>query len=1064
MCGGLTAQTAHPNHLKNMKARSIGPAAMSGRITTLACPIGQPNVIYAGAASGGVWRSRNAGTKWEPIFDGAPTQAIGAIAINPQNPDEIWVGTGEGNPRNSQNFGLGIFKSEDGGKNWMPMGLEKTRTIHRVIIHRDNPQVIWAASLGSSNGPTADRGVYKSADGGKTWRKVLFVNDLTGCADLVADPANPNKLYAAMWEYQRWPWFFKSGGKGSGLYVSHNGGETWERRTEKDGLPEGELGRIGLAVAPSNPEIVYALVEAKENALYKSVDGGRNWRKMADKNMGDRPFYYAEMYVSPKNENTIYSIHSVITRSIDGGRTFDNFIGYNDIHPDHHAFWINPNDPNHILNGNDGGVNISNDGGKTWRYAENIPVGQFYHVDVDNDMPYNVYGGLQDNGSWAGPSAIWKNGGMRNAEWQELYFGDGFDVMPRRDDNRYCFAMSQGGELGYIDRKTGETRYVKPLHPERKPLRWNWNSALAQDPFRDQGLYFGSQMVHYSPDLGHTWQIISPDLTTNDTSKMHQDQSGGLTLDATNAENYCTIMAIAPSPAQQGVVWVGTDDGQLQLTRDGGKNWQNLSAGIPGFPKGGWIPQIEVSKTNPGEAFVVVNNYRLNDFEPYLFHTADFGKRWNRLVSGKNVQGFTLSVVQDPVATNLLFLGTDQGLYYSLDYGTNWTHWPTTNATGNAEGVFPSVPVQDMKIHPRDGDLVLGTFGRALWIIDNLSPLREMAKNARFADVSLKVLPAQDGVLAAFASYDGPRFVADETFRGDNKSPIVRIPVWVKPSVLADLKKDNKDKKKDAAPAAGAPTGGGRRFGGGGPALDSKKEKVTVTIRNMSGDTIRRFKADVDSCLNYIPWFLDTKGARFPSNDEPNKEQLEPGGGPGTLPGTYRVVVELGKLKDSTLVKVIDDPRLPVAIADRQAQQNAMRDLLKSVEKAEKAYNRLKDAEKNIKLVEESLVNADTTKKAALKLGTALRDSIGVVKELFFQQKEPKGIQRNPNTVNAKFFTAMYYISTTKAAPNANAQIAIDEAKDRVNKAVEKVNALLDKPWKAYRAAAEQVKFSLFKE
>ncbi|MFN5238819.1 MAG: WD40/YVTN/BNR-like repeat-containing protein, partial [Bacteroidota bacterium] len=462
--------------LKAFNVRSIGPGAMSGRITAITVDPFHPEVIYAGAASGGVWRSRSGGTAWEPIFDKAPTQSVGSLAINPKNPDEIWVGTGEGNPRNSQNFGVGIFKSVNGGRDWTCMGLQNTRTIHRVIVNKDNPEIVYAASLGSTYGPGEERGVFKTVDGGKTWKKVLYVNDLTGCAELVVDPQNPNKLFAAMWEYRRWPWFFKSGGKGSGLYVSYNGGETWEKRTDKDGLPEGELGRIGLAVAASNPNTVYALVEAKENALYKSTDGGVKWFKMATKGMGDRPFYYSEIYVDPQDEDRVYSIYTYISKSEDGGKNFETWAGWT-IHPDHHAFWIHPENGNYIINGNDGGLNITYDRGKTWRFAENIPVGQFYHVETDNEWPYNVYGGLQDNGSWVGPSAVWKSGGIRNSDWQEVNFGDGFECMPQQDNPRYVFSQSQGGELSHGDRKTGDSRYIKPLHPDGETkLRFNWNA------------------------------------------------------------------------------------------------------------------------------------------------------------------------------------------------------------------------------------------------------------------------------------------------------------------------------------------------------------------------------------------------------------------------------------------------------------------------------------------------------------------------------------------------------------------------------------------------------------
>jgi photosystem II stability/assembly factor-like uncharacterized protein len=1105
--------------LKTMHIRNIGPGAMSGRITAIAVDPTHPEVIYAGAASGGVWRSKSGGTAWEPIFDKAPTQGIGSIAINPRNPDEIWVGTGEGNPRNSQNFGIGIFKTINGGKDWTCMGLQNTHTIHRVLLHRDNPDIVFAASLGSTYGPTEERGVFKSTDGGKTWKKTLFVNNLTGCADLVADPQNPNKLFAAMWEYQRWPWFFKSGGKGSGLYVSYDAGETWEKRTSKDGLPEGDLGRLGLAVAKSNPDIVYALVEAKENALYKSTDGGLKWQKMAEKGQGDRPFYYSEIYVDPKNENRVYSIYTYISKSEDGGKTFSTWAGWT-IHPDHHAFWISPDNPNYIINGNDGGLNITMDGGKTWRYAENIPVGQFYHVETDNEWPYNVYGGLQDNGSWVGPSAVWKSGGIRNSDWQEVYFGDGFETMPRKDDPRYVFAQSQGGELGLIDRKTGENKYLKPLHPDGETyLRFNWNTALAQDPHRAHGIYFGSQFVHYSTDLGQNWQIISPDLTTNDTSKMHQDISGGLTFDATNAENHCTIIAINPSPVQQGVVWVGTDDGNVQLTQDGGKNWSNFGDKLPDAPKNGWIPAIEASPINAGEAFVVLNNYRLNDWQPYLYHTQDFGKKWKRLASPKNLPvpnganggNYCLSVVQDTEVENLIFLGTEHGLFVSINYGENWVQFPSET--------LPAVPIFDMKIQQRDGDLVLGTFGRGIWILDNLAPLRELARSGvAILDQPFKLFPAQPGILAEFRSFDGPRFAVDATYEGENKGTGVSIPVWVKPGIKKAGKgkgedeieeedpagksgsdkattdkpasakatagkdaagkltlgknppdksasgKDSADKSADKATSASAKATAGKDEKPSAKATAGKK--ATIMVLSLEGDTLRRFKTELDSAfLSRIWWNMDTKGARFPSKNEPGPDQLEPWGGPQVLPGEYWVKAEYMGYQDSVKVKVMDDPRLNIARADREAQIAAIRDMHQVVERSTKAYDRLKEAEKTIGLVESQMVNVpDSLKKELNKMGSALKDSISNLKEQFFQHKEVKGIQRNPDVLVAKMRKALGYIGGGQGAPNANAQIAIRNAKQEAETLIDSVNQLIEIQWKAYREQVESVRFTLFKD
>lgn len=1057
----ISAQQAKPAFnaelLKPVNVRNIGPGAMSGRITAITVDPFRPEVIYAGAASGGVWRSTSGGTDWQPIFDKAPTQSVGALAINPHNPDEIWVGTGEGNPRNSQNFGVGIFKSINGGKDWTCMGLQNTRTIHRIIIHRDNPNVVFAASLGSTYGPTADRGVFKSTDGGKTWNKVLFVNDLTGCAELVADPQNPNKLIAAMWEYQRWPWFFKSGGKGSGIYVSYDGGENWERRTDKDGLPEGELGRVGLAISRSNPNTVYALVEAKENALYKSTDGGQKWQKMATKGMGDRPFYYSEIYVDPSNENRVYSIYTYISKSEDGGKNFETWAGWT-IHPDHHAFWIHPENSKYIINGNDGGLNITYDGGKTWRFAENIPVGQFYHVETDNEWPYNVYGGLQDNGSWVGPSAVWKSGGIRNSDWQEVNFGDGFECMPRKDDARYVFSESQGGELSLIDRKTGDSRYIKPLHPDGKTkLRFNWNAALAQDPFRAHGIYFGSQFLHHSTDLGQTWQIISHDLSSNDTSKMHQDISGGLTPDATNAENHCTIIAINPSPVEKDVIWVGTDDGHVQLTRDGGKSWEDFGDKLPDVPKNAWVPAIEASPVNAGEAFVVVNNYRQNDWLPYLYHTKDYGKKWRRIASPKNLPvenganggNYCLSVVQDPVAPSLLFLGTDHGLYVSINYGETWTKWPVES--------FPSVPVFDMKIQQRDGDLVLGTFGRAIWILDNLNPLRELANSgAAVLDQPFKLFPAQTGILAEYRSFDGPRFAVDATYEGDNKGTSIMIPVYVKPGVKKVEKKEEK-KDKEEKPKEGR----GNRGGG-----EKKKEKATVTILSMQGDTLRRFKTELDSAFtSAIWWGMDTKGMRMPSRNEPPADQLEPGGGPQVLPGEYWVKVKYMEWTDSVKVKVIDDPRLSITAAERQARNAAVRDLYSTIERATKAYERLKEAEKTIGLVEGQLVNVpDSTKKETLKLGSAIKDSIAVLKDKFFNHKEGKGIQRGPAGLNSMVWQAMGYINGNQGAPNATTKIAIDRAKSEAEAVITSINSLFDTQWVDFRKKVEAIQYSLFKD
>ena len=643
-----------------------------------------------------------------------------------------------------------------------------------------------------------------------------------------------------MWEHKRTPWDFNSGGEGSGMYITYDGGDNWKKLTTKEGMPKGILGRIGLSFAPSKPNIVYALIEAKENGLYKSTDGGENWSLVSKKNIGGRPFYYSDIFVDPHNENRIFNLHTYITLTEDGGKTFRQIADYgNNVHPDHHAFWISPDDPSFLINGNDGGANISRDGGMTWEFIENIPVGQFYHVGIDNDFPYNVYGGMQDNGSWGGPAYVLKNGGIRNNDWQELMFGDGFDVSPWPKDSRYGYAMSQGGNVGFYDRETGRVQFAKPTDADHKKLRFNWNAPIAQDPYSDCGVYYGSQYVHYSKDCGLSWDIISPDLTTNDTTKQKQHISGGLTIDATNAENHTTLLAIAPSPVDNKVIWASSDDGLLHITIDGGENWKKVSGGLLGLPAGSWIPQIEVSSTNAGEAFVVANNVRRNDVTPYAYHTTNYGVSWRRIADSNKVSHFVCSIVQDKKEPNLMFLGTDGGLFVSFDKGMKWKHW---------DKGFPNVQIRDMKIHPREGDLVIGTFGRAFWILDDINPLRKMAAVKNILDSSFVAFDTPDAYHVSYRSVDGIRFHAQGDFVGENRSMrSARMTLWVKPTP------DDAKKEK-------------------------KKKDVKIMVVEESGDTIRTIKRKIGEGMNKVSWGLDRDGIRYPSRRDPKPDADLPGG------------------------------------------------------------------------------------------------------------------------------------------------------------------------------------------
>jgi len=1062
----LSAQKLDVDKLKGMKTRAIGPAGMSGRITAIDAVVSNPDIIYAGAASGGVWKSTSGGVTWEPIFDKETTQGIGAIAIQQDNPSVVWVGTGEGNPRNSLNGGYGIYKTLDGGKTWKLMGLEKTRHIHRVIIDPKNPNTVYVGAIGSPWGEHPERGVYKTTDGGATWTQVLFIDNKTGCGELVMDPANPNKLFANMWEHRRMPWTFNSGGPSSGLHVTYDGGKTWKKLTSKDGLPEGDLGRMGLAIARNKPDVVYALIESKKNALYKSEDGGTKWTMVNDKGeIGDRPFYYFEIYVDPKNENRLYTIFSRVNVSEDGGKSFKELLPYYGVHPDHHAWWIHPENPNLIIDGNDGGLNITRDMGKTWMFADNIPVGQFYHVNVDMEHPYNVYGGMQDNGTWVGPAYVWRNAGIRNSYWQEVLFGDGFDAMPDLDNSQFGYAMSQGGNIARYDLQTGFTKNIRPTHPDTKTrLRFNWNAALAQDPYSNATIYYGSQFLHKSTNKGDTWEIISPDLTTNDPAKQKQHESGGLTMDATGAENHCTILAIAPSAVKQGVIWVGTDDGKIQVTQDGGKSWSDVTAKILGMPKGAWVPQIQASKYNAGEAFVVVNNYRLFDYKPYLFRTKDYGATWESLVSPAQIgyNNFTLAVVQDPVEPKLLFLGTENGLFVSIDEGKNWSRWTNDFPAG--------VPVMDMVIHPREHDLVIGTFGRALYVLDDIRPLRDLVKsNGAALNNTVKLFTPPDAYLTSIQQPSGPRFDANAVFNGQNRSFGAMISFGVnkpiekkeepKPAGKVDTKKGGKaeEPKKEESPKKS-------------PAI--KYDSVKLEIFNSAGvliNTIKQ-KAPEENGMYRMSWMLNEKGERQPSRERAREGQGGGGfggGGSTVLPGTYKLRLTFGNQKDSTSITVKGDPRMNVPQEVTEARYAMLKDLQKLSITARQATDRLRES---LDIVEEYEKKIKDSKRTDLKDAAdktkAMKDSINALFDYILgKAQRGQGISRSPDPTPLSYIqTARGYIARSTDPISDTDKRVYGHADQKITEVVEKVNKFYAARWPEYRGLMEKVSFQVFKD
>ena len=1066
IAGATYAQQLDMALLKDLKPRNIGPAGMSGRITAIDVVSSNPQIMYAGSASGGLWKSTSGGIDWQPVFDSVAVQSIGAIAIDQRNPDIVWVGTGEGNPRNSVSGGYGLYKSLDGGKTWKLMGLQKTRNIHRILIDKFNSDIVYVGAIGSSWGEHPERGIFKTTDGGKTWKKILYVNEKTGLADMVMDPHNPNKIIAAMWEHRRKPWTFTSGGPGSGLYLTVDGGENWLKITSKDGLPKGDLGRIGLAIAPSDPSRVYALIEAKKNGFYRSDDGGYTWKKMNDKlnEIGNRPFYYSDLAVDPVNENRVYTIFTFINVSEDGGKSFHRWADsyrLRGIHPDHHAFWIHPSDPNFIIDGNDGGMNITRDRGKHWRFVENIPVAQFYHINVDNQLPYKVYGGLQDNGSWAGPGYVFKSGGIRNSYWQEVMFGDGFDVVPDPQDPTRGYGMSQQGFVGYYDLKTGHVEMIRPTHPDPDvQLRFNWNSAIALDPFDPNTVYFGSQFVHKSTNKGNTWEIISPDLTTNDPDKQKQHESGGLTMDATGAENYTTIVAIEPSTLQQDMLWVGSDDGRLHLTRDGGQHWTDLTAAIEaaGMPKGAWIPQIRASRFNAGEAYVVVNNYRNFDFKPYLFRTRDYGKTWTNLLAGQpETFGYALSLAQDIKEPRLIFLGTENGLYISLDEGATWQKW--TNG-------YPSVSTMDMVIQPREQDLVIGTFGRAVWILDDIRPLRELAsQGTALLKQPVKVYPAPDAVMAANQQAAGTRFAGHAIYIGENRPrgamitySVYREETTTKEEPTSTSGKKKKGKKHKSSTAETKPAD---------KPQEAKNDTIFIKIYNSQNELIRTLTRKYkENGIHRLYWQMDEKGVRWPSRKEPRKNASEPSGVP-VLPGTYKVVMSFDGSRDSTLVNVMYDPRLPVTREVLQAKHDFYKNMEKDIATATAAMDQLRTSHEVIKEVMKQLKGRQGDAYDSLqKTSKALQDSLkSMTDELLGKESKKQGIVRDPKPNIMSYFRRVgMYLGSSLQKPGPTEERLWQQGRQKLAPWLERVNNFYQTAWPAYRQQVEATDLSPFKE
>lgn len=859
-----------PGTISGLSARNIGSATMSGRIAAVAAVKESGRLtVFAGSASGGVWKSINGGTNFKPVFDEQPVQSVGAITIDPSNPKTVWVGTGESWTRNSVSIGDGVYKSTDGGETWTHVGLRDTEHIARILVDPDDGNSVLVCAIGHLWNDTDQGGVYKTTDGGKKWRKVLAGANLsTGCAMLAASAKNPKTVYASLWDVRRQAWTFSSGGPGSGLFKSTDGGDTWTELTERNskGLPEKPYGRVALAAAPSKPQVVYAMIESKKSALYRSDDAGQNWRRLdASQYMVWRPFYFGNLIVDPKNENKVFKVDGPLLLSINGGRSFSSVGG--GAHGDFHDVWIDPDDPSLIFTGDDGGLWRSFDGGTRWEHLMSLPVSQFYHVSVDNANPYHVYGGLQDNSSWVGDSSY--PGGITNSRWENMYGGDGFWMWEDPSDSAYIYAEAQGGEVGRVNRFTHETRAIKP-YPQygEKKLRMNWNTPIHVSPNDPNTLYLGAQYLFRSRNHGQSWERISPDLTTNDPEKQKQEESGGVTIDNSVAEMNNTIYSISESPKNPQLIWVGTDDGNVQISRDGGKNWTNVTDNIPGVGKSPWVSWVEASRFEEATAYATFDRHMYGDMKPYLLKTTDHGRTWTALpVEQSGVRGYAHVVKEDNIKPDLLFLGTEFGLWISIDGGQRWAQYKGSN--------FPAVAVRDLVVHPRTSDLVLATHGRGIWIIDDISPLRAltpevMAKEASF----LPVPPAVEYLNAGGGWAEG-----DNSYTGPNRPGEALIPFYQRSRhIFGDLKIEILDEQ--------------------GKLVD------TVTGSKHRG-------------LNRAVWSMRLKPSKVPPAAI---AAFGAAVGPRVLPGTYTVKMTKGDQIYTTKVEVVLDPRAKFTVADRRAQ------------------------------------------------------------------------------------------------------------------------------------------------
>jgi photosystem II stability/assembly factor-like uncharacterized protein len=997
------AQDKNPNKLdetflKNLQFRSIGPAIMGGRIDDIAVVESNPSIYYVGAATGGVWKTVNNGTTFEPIFDTQSNTSIGDIAIAPSDPNIIWVGTGEANNRQSSSWGDGIYRSLDGGKTWTNMGLRDTKHIGRVVIDSRDPNIVYVAALGHLWGPNKERGVFKTTDGGKTWSNVLFVNEDTGVIDLAIDPQSPMTLYAAAYQRRRTPWGFNGGGPGSAIYRTVDGGANWTKLTK--GLPEGTTGRIGLDVYRGNPNTVYALVENAKGGVFRSDDRGDNWRKVSE--LDSRPMYYSQIRIDPNNDQRVWQLAANMYNSEDGGKTWVSNIVQR-IHGDFHALWIDPANSNHVLAGSDGGLHASYDRGRTWDFINTIPLGQFYEVSMDNQKPFWVYGGLQDNGSWSGPSGTLNQEGITNDDWYRTGGGDGFYSVVDPTDPTVVYVESQNGSMSRLEMKTGERKSIKPeSRPGEKRYRFDWNSPIVISPFNNQTIYFEGNRVFKSTDRGNTW-TWSDDLTKDqDREKlpiMGALPDKNMLSRHDGQETFGQIVTFAESPIKEGLLYAGTDDGNLQISRDGNRTWKNITANIPGVPKNTYVSRIVPSRYAEGTAYLTLDGHRADDYSTYVFVTNDFGESWKSIKSNLPA-GVTARVIREhPRNQNLLFLGTEFGAYVSFDRGARWTR---------LQGNLPMVRVDDIQIHSRDNAMVLATHGRSIWVLDDLSPLERAADSILASDIHLfDVAPATH-----FRLYNRKGNIGHKWFTAPNPPYGAVINYYLK---------------------------------------DKPKDDVKITITNGAGTVVRELKGPKEAGLSRVVWDL-----RLNSPAPPPEGAGEGGGGgffgqsrgPRVQPGAYTIKIAAGDKTASGTVAVQEDPRIQIVEADRGKLNDAITRVYALQKSADVARKTMRSLNTQITALQTSLKDNPEVSKQTNDSIQKLADQLSQIQKKLVAPPDTGGagpaLPDEPRPLLSQINGLAGGLDSYTAAPTADEMVRIDDLAKQLNDLIAELNKFVE--------------------